>query len=183
MLRPPSIFYTRQKRRSFDAAHLERIERYREFADMFGLAPICFVRSCRRAGRCAGDPQQGRFYLPPCFGHYREEIRFLASRLGGIEDPLLATGRLPRHDAEPAPAASETQKNEPLPHGSTVLGALYGTAPETLKRLRRPAHVPGPGGWERDPEGFFASMAKGDWRNPEKVCARPPVKMGDRWVD
>ena len=178
-----SIIYTRQKPRVFDAAHLRRIAEHRELADVVGLAPICFVAACRRAGRCAGDPQKGRFYLPPCFGHYREEIRFLMAAPGGIKDQLAASGRVPGARPEPEPAASEAEEKAPGRPGETLLGWLYGTAPETLKRLRRPAHVPGPGEWERDPEGFAFYMGQGDWRNPEKVCHRPPVKMGNRWVD
>jgi hypothetical protein len=45
----------------------------------------------------------------------------------------------------------------------TVLDLCYGPGPEKHKRLRRSPHVPGPGGWEIDPEGFARYIEAGDW--------------------
>ena len=74
-MRPPSIFYAQQKPRTFDARHRGVVAGVRNHQDWFGFAPICFIPACRRAGRCCGDAQKGRFYLPPCVGHYHEEAR------------------------------------------------------------------------------------------------------------
>jgi hypothetical protein len=86
MPEPPSIHYTTQKPATFNERHLAQIQVTRLQMEWFGAPPICFVPECRRAGRCRGNPQKGRFYLPPCFGHYRQEFRFMLSAPGGIKD-------------------------------------------------------------------------------------------------
>lgn len=185
MPRPPSIHYTRQQPARFDERHLERIARYRRLQDWFGAAPICFVARCRRTGRCSGDPQKGRFYLPPCVGHYREEFRFLVLAPGGVRARMIAAGRWPRPSGAAAPdeapgSAPAAAPPQALP---TVIGWFYGTDAQVLRRLRRAAHMRSPGGWETDPEGFARYMAEGDWRNPEQVCRREPAPMHGRWVE
>ena len=63
-----------------------------------------------------------------------------------------------------------------------MLELFYGPDPK-YERLRRSPHVRGPGGWEIDPEGFARYIEAGDWRNPEGVCYRPPIRYGNRLVD
>ena len=61
--------------------------------EWFGAPPICFLPECRRAGQCRGNPHKGRFHLPPCFGHYREEYRFLMFAPGRlVEDVMKEAG-------------------------------------------------------------------------------------------
>ena len=187
-MRPPSIFYAQQKPRTFDARHRGVVAIARNHQDWFGFAPICFIPACRRAGRCCGDAQKGRFYLPPCVGHYHEEARYLSLSPGGVRDQhqaveaeLAAEGRPPRQPLRPedwAPPAGQWRW-----WSVTVLEALYGTSPAALARLRRPPTVRGPGPWERDPDAFGRYMAEGDWRNPAGVCRREPVLIGGRWVE
>jgi hypothetical protein len=99
---------------------------------------------------------------------------------GGLRDVLKEAGLLADAgeaygtDAEPLP--------EHLAKGVTVLELFYGPNPK-YERLRRSPHVRGPGGWEVDPEDFARYIEAGDWRNPERVCYRPPVRYGNTLVD
>ena len=61
-----------------------------------------------------------------------------------------------------------------------MLELFYGPDPK-YERLRRSPHVRGPGGWEVDPEDFARYIEAGDWRNPERVCYRPPIRYGNGW--
>ena len=51
----------------------------------------------------------------------------------------------------------------------TLIEMLCGGDPDALERLRRPKGVPGPGGWEQDPDRFARYIETGDWRNPDGV--------------
>ena len=146
---PPSIFYTRQRQRPFNERHLKDIEGTRQMMDWFGAAPICFEPRCRRAGRCAGDPRQGRFFMPPCFGHYREELRFFVAAV--LHCPEFAEQVHPKR-------------------GRTVIAAAYGEAAPILERLRRSPHVPGPGAGSATPtpSSSTSSRATGGTRT---TCA------------
>ena len=55
----------------------EDCETCRIICDHVGLYLICPEGECRRAGHCAGPPSAKGFGNPFCFGHYREELRFL----------------------------------------------------------------------------------------------------------
>ncbi len=65
----------------------------------------------------------------------------------------------------------------------TLLELFYGPGPKKYERLRRSPRVPGPPGWEIDREDFARYIEAGDWRNPERVCYRPPVRYGNRLID
>src|SRR4051812_18098489 len=90
--RRPSIHYTRQPPGEFGERQLREIHATRLRMEWFGAPPICFLPECRRANQCRGNPHKGRFYLPPCFGHYREEYRFLVLARGGVLDLLEEAG-------------------------------------------------------------------------------------------
>jgi hypothetical protein len=180
--RRPSIDYTRQQPGEFNERHLREIQLTRLQMEWFGAPPICFLPECRRAGQCRGNPQNGRFYRPPCFGHYREEFRFMIFGPGGLLEVLKEAG-LPTDAGE-----AESEESEPLPEHlprstRTVLELFYGPGAKKYERLRRSPHVRGPGGWEIDPEGFARYIEAGDWRNPEGVCYPPPIRYGNRLVD
>jgi hypothetical protein len=64
-----------------------------------------------------------------------------------------------------------------------LLQVLYGDDPESLRRLRRPTGVEGPGSWVEDPARFARYMEAGDWRDPEGVARRPPVSYYGRIVE
>ena len=95
MPEPPSIHYTTQKPATFNEQHLAQIQITRL---QIGAPPICFLPECRRAGRCRGNPQKGRFYLPPCFGHYRQEFRFMLSV--SAEPTWISVGGKPEKSAK-----------------------------------------------------------------------------------
>jgi hypothetical protein len=183
-LRRPSIEYTTQPPPpEFTEGQLAEIHMMRLRMEWFGAPPICFLPECRRAGQCRGDPRKGRFYLPPCFGHYRQEYRFLMFGPGGLKHVLKEVG-LPIEAGD----GNESKASKPLPEHlpksvMTVLDWFYGPGPKKYERLRRSPRVRGPFGWERDPEGFARYIEAGDWRNPEGVGYRPPVRYGNRLID
>src|SRR4051812_14833339 len=107
--RRPSIDYTTQEPAEFSEQDLREIQITRLQMKWFGAPPICFLPECRRSGQCRGDPQKGRFYLPPCFGHYREEHRFMVLAPGGVQDLLEEAGL--SADA----GAADGDEAEPLP--------------------------------------------------------------------
>ena len=178
--RRPSIHYTRQQPGEYTERQLVEIHITRLQMEWFGAPPICFLPECRRAGQCRGNPHKGRFHLSPCFGHYREEYRFLMFAPGGLEDLMKEAG-LPA-DAGEAYGADAEPLPEHLAKGVTVLELFYGPKPK-YERLRRSPQVLGPFGWERNPEEFARYIETGDWRHPERVCYRPPIRYGNVLVD
>ena len=101
---------------------------------------------------------------------------------GGVRDLMKEAGLLA--DAGEA----DGDDTEPLPEHLakgvvTVLELFYGPGPKKYERLRRSPRVRGPGSWEIDPEDFARYIDAGDWRNPEGVCYRPPIRYGNRLVD
>jgi hypothetical protein len=180
--RRPSVDYVTQPPCELDEGHLAEIHLTRLRMEWFGAPPICFLPECRRAGQCCGDPQKGRYYLPPCFGHYREEVRFMIFAPGGMADVLEEAGLATEADE------AEDDDSEPLPEHLpkdtlTVLELYYGPGAKKYERLRRSPQVLGPGGWEIDPEGFDRYIEAGDWRHPEGVCYRPPMRYRNRLID
>ena len=147
--------------------------------EWFGAPPICFLPECRRAGQCRGNPQKGRFHLPPCFGHYREEYRFMIFAPGGCGGCMKEAG-LPA-DAGEAERRRCGAAPRALAKGARRCSSCSTARIRKYERLRRSPHVRGPGGWEIDPEGFARYIEAGDWRNPEGVCYRPPIRYGNGW--
>ena len=159
-----------QAQAEMDRRRAEEQDAWRELSEWVGLPLICPARSCRRAGRCTGQPSARTRGLHPCLKHYREEVRFLLDGPDGLTERLPERGRA-------ADAASAPRQR------LTLIEAIYGTGREALDRLRRPKGVRGPGGWSNDPEGFARYMETGDWRNPGNLARPAPVNYYGRWVE
>jgi hypothetical protein len=152
-----------------DQHYAEQQQALRELFEWIGLPLICFNRSCRRSRLCTQEPSGESFGLP-CLAHYREEVRFILHGPDELAKNLLNSGLL-REECEPI-----------RPPKKTLIEVLYGNDPDSLRRLRRPKGVKGPGCWVEDPAGFARYMEAGDWRNPEGVARRPPVSYYGRIV-
>jgi hypothetical protein len=133
-MRPPSIFYAQQKPWTFDARHRGVVAIVRNHQDWFGFAPICFIPACRRAGRCCGDAQKGRFYLPPCLGHYWEEGRYLSFSPGGLRDQHQAGSSPPRGGRRVSRCGSRIGRRPP---GSGAGGRSPSSRRSTARARRR----------------------------------------------
>ena len=178
--RRPSIHYTRQQPGEYSERQLVEIHMTRLQMEWFGAPPICFLPECRRAGQCRGNPHKGRFHLPPCFGHYREEYRFLMFAPGGLEDVMKEAGSRPTPARRTAPMRNRSPST--WPKASRCSSCSTARIRNTSACARSP-HVRGPGGWKVDPEDFARYIEAGDWRNPERVCYRPPIRYGNVLVD
>jgi hypothetical protein len=124
-----------------DRRQAEEQEACRELCEWVGLPLICPERGCRRAGRCAGPASAATFGMPPCFMHYREEVRFLLIGPENLAAELESLGLV-----SDEPVARED--------GKSLIEFVYGRDAAALERLRRLKGVMGPQGWECDPEAF-----------------------------
>ncbi|CAA9313973.1 MAG: hypothetical protein AVDCRST_MAG90-650 [uncultured Microvirga sp.] len=138
--------------------------------DWIGLFAICPQAACRRAGRCVGDPRDGRWGFHPCFTHYREEMRFLLRGPGGSMLETISSILGEDSDSNEPPGDGDGPSG-PMP--ATLLEFVYGGRPGKLRSLVRPKGVPGPGSWEEDPEAFTRYMEAGDWRDPAASLPAP----------
>jgi hypothetical protein len=126
-------------------------------------------------------PDSRTYGEQPCFWHYRPEMRFLLYSPGGF---LALLDEQPQHgDTEAGQRAVPEGRKRRGHEPPTLLELLFGSSRAALARLTRPRDTPPPGDWVRDPEEFERYFMAGDWRKPEGVCYRPPVRYGERWVD